>query len=532
MPDAATPVRAIPSLWHPLRNPMFRNLLIADLASDIGTFMQSVGAAWLMVSLGAGTATIALTQTASTLPFFLLALPAGVIGDIVDRRKLVLVTETWMVAIAVLLTTFTMAGRMTPSLLLALTFALAAGDAIEAPSWRAILPEVVRHEDLASASALSGLEFNVARAIGPAIAGAIIVSAGVGAAFALNVVSFFGVILVVWRWRRTGRHRTTPPETLSGATVAAIRYVNNSPVLRGVMVRAGVTSFFVSGLLALLPALARNVSGGAAGFGVLLGCFGGGAVLGALVLQPARARWPSETVASAGVVVLGVMIALASVVHGVAALAGLMVVGGAAWIVFISLLNALVQHLAPDWVRARVLALFMLTFQGGLALGSAIWGIAAERAGVSQALLWAGVGTVLSFAARALGRLPESTGDVSPWNHWRMPAIVKDLRLEGDSGPVLVTIEYVIDPAHRRAFLHAVHEYGKVRRRDGASQWGVFRDIERPDVYLETFQVSSWAEHLRQHDRVTRADQELEDRLRRALRSEPAVRHLVYPGPE
>src|SRR4249919_3632269 len=227
MPDAVTPVRTAPSLWHPLRNPMFRNLLIADLASDIGTFMQSVGAAWLMVSLGASTAAIALTQTAATLPFFLLALPAGAIGDIVDRRKLVLWTESWMVAVAVVLAAFTIAGRMTPWLLLALTFALAAGDAIEAPSWRAILPEVVKRDDLASASALSGLEFNVARAIGPALAGVIIVSFGIGAAFALNVVSFFGVIVVVWRWRRAARHRTTPPETLGGATIAAIRYVNN-----------------------------------------------------------------------------------------------------------------------------------------------------------------------------------------------------------------------------------------------------------------------------------------------------------------
>ncbi len=511
---------------------MFRNLLLADLASDIGTFMQSVGAAWLMVSLGASTAAIALTQTAATLPFFLLALPAGAIGDIVDRRKLVLWTETWMVAVAVLLAAFTIAGRMTPWLLLALTFALAAGDAIEAPSWRAILPEVVKHDDLASASALSGLEFNVARAIGPALAGVIIVSFGIGAAFALNVVSFFGVIVVVWRWRRAARHRSTPPETLGGATVAAIRYVNNSPVVRGLMVRAGVTSFFVSGLLALLPALARNVTGSAAGFGVLLASFGGGAVLGALLLQPARARWSSETVASAGVLVLGLAIAASAVAHGLAVLTALMVVGGAAWIVFIALLNTLVQYLAPDWVRARVLAVFLLTFQGGLALGSAIWGVVAERVGISHALLWAGLGTVATLAVRVLARLPDATGDVSPWNHWRMPAIVKNLRLEGDAGPVLVTIEYVIDPAHRRAFLHAIHEYRNMRRRDGASQWGVFRDIERPDVYLETFQISSWAEHLRQHDRVTRADQELEDRLRRALREEPMIRHLVYPGRE
>jgi MFS family permease len=345
---------------------MFRSLLIADLASDIGTFMQSVGAAWLMVSLGAGTTAIALTQTASTLPFFLLALPAGAIGDIVDRRKLVLWTETWMVSIAFVLAAMTIAGRMTPWLLLVLTFALAAGDAVEAPSWRAILPEVVKHDDLASASALSGLEFNVARAIGPALAGLIIVSFGVGAAFAVNVVSFFGVILIISRWRRPTRRRTVPQETLSGATVAAIRYVNHSPVVRALMVRAGVTSFFVSGLLALLPALSLTLSGNAAGFGVLLGCFGGGAVVGAVAMQPARARWSSETIASGGVVILGVMIALSSAVHGLAGLALVMIAAGASWIVFISLLNALVQHLAPDWVRARVLALFMLTFQGNL----------------------------------------------------------------------------------------------------------------------------------------------------------------------
>jgi MFS family permease len=511
---------------------MFRSLLIADLASDIGTFMQSVGAAWLMVSLGAGTTAIALTQTASTLPFFLLALPAGAIGDIVDRRKLVLWTETWMVSIAFVLAAMTIAGRMTPWLLLVLTFALAAGDAVEAPSWRAILPEVVKHDDLASASALSGLEFNVARAIGPALAGLIIVSFGVGAAFAVNVVSFFGVILIISRWRRPTRRRTVPQETLSGATVAAIRYVNHSPVVRALMVRAGVTSFFVSGLLALLPALSLRLSGNAAGFGVLLGCFGGGAVVGAVAMQPARARWSSETIASGGVVILGVMIALSSAVHGLAGLALVMIAAGASWIVFISLLNALVQHLAPDWVRARVLALFMLTFQGGLAAGSAIWGIVAARWSLSAALVLAGAGTVFSLAARLLGRLPDTTGDVSPWNHWRMPAIVKDVPLVDNSGPVLVTIEYVVDPAHRRAFLHTIHEYATVRRRDGASSWGVFRDIERPDVYLETFQVSSWAEHLRQHDRVTRADQELEDRLRRAITAEPAVRHLVYPGTE
>src|SRR5277367_3587440 len=212
------------SLWRPLRTTIFRNLLVADVVSDIGTFMQSVGAAWLMVSLGAGPIYVALTPPASSLPFFLLALPAGSAGDIVDRRKLILFTESWMAGVALLLAILTIGGFMTPWLLLALTFALSAGDAFETPSWRAILPELVPKEDLESASALNGIEFNLARAVGPALAGIVIAGAGIAAAFVANVFSFLGVILVVARWKRPVRKRTAPVETLGGATVAAIRY--------------------------------------------------------------------------------------------------------------------------------------------------------------------------------------------------------------------------------------------------------------------------------------------------------------------
>jgi MFS family permease len=249
---------APPSLWRPLRTPVFRNLLLADVVSDIGSFMQSVGAAWLMVSLGAGPMYVALTQTASSLPFFLLALPAGSAGDIVDRRKLVLYTETWMAAVAIALAVLTIAGLMSPWLLLALTFALSAGDAVETPTWRAVLPELVPKDDLVAASALNGIEFNLARAVGPALAGLLIATAGIGAAFVVNAVSFVGVIFVVARWKRPIRRRTAPPETLSGATVAAIRYIRNSPPIRAVMVRTGAAMFFTSALFALLPMLAAS----------------------------------------------------------------------------------------------------------------------------------------------------------------------------------------------------------------------------------------------------------------------------------
>src|ERR1700681_3723221 len=218
-------------LWRPLRTPIFRQLLIADVVSDVGTFMQSVGAAWLMVSLGAGPQYVALTQTASTLPFFLFALPAGSIGDIADRRRLILYTETWMVCVAIALAAATLTGVITPWILLALTFALSAGDAVETPTWRAVLPELVRKEDLPAASALNGIEFNFARAVGPALAGFVIAFAGIGTAFLLNAWSFFGGILVVARCKRLAAQRTAPTETVTGATVAAIRYVRYSPAV-------------------------------------------------------------------------------------------------------------------------------------------------------------------------------------------------------------------------------------------------------------------------------------------------------------
>jgi MFS family permease len=516
-----------PSLWLPLRTPIFRNLLIADVMSDIGTFMQTVGAAWLMVSLGAGPMYVALTQTASALPFFVFALPAGAIGDIVDRRRLILYTEFWMVGVATVLAVATIMGLISPWLLLVLTFALSAGDAIETPTWRAILPEMVKKEDLAAASALNGIEFNFARAVGPALAGVIIAVAGVGTAFALNVVSFAGVIVLVARWKRPVRRRTTPPETLAGATVAALRYVRFSPSIRVLILRSGLTMFFASALLALMPSVAKSISDSPTGYGILLGCFGAGAVLGALTMQPARARWSEDAVASGGVAILGLMTAIAGFLHAMVALAATMLVAGAAWIVFISVMSALVQSLAPDWVRARVLSIFMLVFQGGLAAGSALSGALAARAGIQHALLWAGIGIMATTALGLVAKLPDATTDVSPWIHWRMPAIVKDVRPELDEGPVLVTLEYRVNRDQSQEFLEVIHEYGRVRRRDGAYRWGVYRDLEDADRYVETFLIRSWAEHLRQHERSTKADREVEDRLRTYVTGVPKVRHLV-----
>jgi MFS family permease len=516
------------SLWQPLRLPIFRNLLIADVVSDVGTFMQNVGAAWLMVSLGAGPIYVALTQTAASLPYFLFALPAGSAGDIFDRRKLILLTESWMMGVAVLLAVLTIAGLMSPWLLLVMTFALSAGDAFETPTWRAVLPELVGKDDLAAASALNGIEFNLARAIGPALAGALIAAAGIAAAFVANVLSFLGVILVVAKWKRPVRKRTAPPETLAGATVAAVRYVRYSPKILKVVVRTGVVMFFSSALFALLPTVAKSVSSSAVGYGLLLGCFGAGAIVGALIMQSARARWSTEVIVSAGIVILGVVIAAMSHLHRITSLAPVMLIGGAAWVTFISLINALVQNLAPDWVRARVLAIFILVYQGSFALGSAAWGAVAQRAGIGVALLCAGVGTIGTTLFALFGRLPNSPADLSPWNHWRMPNVVGEVEEDLERGPVLVTVAYDVLPERNAEFVEAIHRYARIRRRDGASRWGIYRDTEAADRYLEIFIVSSWAEHLRQHERQTQADQKLEQLLSSYVSAEPEVHHLIY----
>jgi len=516
------------SLFRPLRVPTFRNLLIADLVSDIGTFMQNVGAAWLMVSLHAGPGYVALIQTAASLPYFLLALPAGSAGDIFDRRRLILFTEVWMVGVALLLAVLTVGGLTTPWLLLALTFALSAGDAFETPTWRAILPELVSKDDLASASALNGIEFNLARAVGPAAAGLLIAAAGVPTAFVANVVSFCGVIFVVARWKRPIRRSTSPPETLTGATIAALRYVRNSPAILTLLVRTGIILFFSSSLFALLPSVAKGVDERAIGYGLLLGCFGAGAIGGALLMQRLRALFSTEMIVSAGVAILGAAIVTISRLHRLGTLAPVILVSGAAWVLFISLINALVQNLAPDWVRARVLAVFTLVYMGSFALGSALWGGIAQHRSVRLALFYSGVGTVGSAMLAVFAKLPDSSDDLSPWNHWRMPVIVKEVGGELLGGPVLVTIEYNVIAEQESKFLRAMRQYSRVRRRDGAYQWGIYRDIEVAHRFVEIFLVHSWAEHLRQHERQTKADRELEERVYSYVAAEPKVRHLLY----
>src|SRR5271163_969227 len=332
MPEPSPEALAPPvSPWHPLRIPIFRNLLIADLVSDVGTFMQTVGAAWLMTTLTARPVYIALIQTASALPFFLLALPAGSIGDIFDRRKLILGTETWMLVIAVVLTVATFAGVMTPWLLLLLTLALSIGDAVESPTWRAIFPELVSKEELPAALALNGIEFNLARALGPGLGGFIVATVGVGAAFAFNAFAFLGVIAVVAKWKRPVRKSTLPLETFRGATSAAVRYVRYSPGIRTLLLRSAVLIFFTSSFWALLPTAAKDISKSPVTYGFLLGFFGLGAVLGAIALQRTRSKVSSETLLSLATATFAGVILSMALLRSPIILCFLMLLGGASW---------------------------------------------------------------------------------------------------------------------------------------------------------------------------------------------------------
>jgi MFS family permease len=512
--------------WRPLRVAMFRNLLIADLVSDIGTFMQGVGAAWLMVSQGAGPLLVALIQTSSALPFFLLALPAGALGDIFDRRKLIVTTEVWMLSVAVALAALTLLHWITPWMLLLLTLALSIGDALEAPTWRAVLPEVVPREDLLSAIALNGIEFNLARAIGPALGGFLIAVAGVATAFTLNALSFLGVLWVIARWKRPARQIGAPRETLSGATRAAIRYTRNAPDMVTVLGRIVSIMFFASAFWALLPTVAHGLRGSSTLYGLLLTVFGGGAVLGAMVLQRARSFFSADVMLTIGTTIFAGALWATATFRSIVPLCVAIAFGGAAWTAVMSLMSTVMQNLAPDWVRARASAVFMLVYMGAWAVGSAFWGYVAGHRGTHFSLVAAAIGTAASPVLILISRLPDAAVDLKAWDHWGKPMLVGEV--QPDQGPVLVTVEYEIEAKHADEFLAALEKFSRVRRRDGASRWGVYYDTEYPTRYLETFVVDSWAEHLRQHMRLTQGDREVEERVHRFEAKPTKVRHFIY----
>jgi MFS family permease/quinol monooxygenase YgiN len=517
--------------WAPLKRPLFRALWIATVVSNIGTWMHEVGAGWLMVTLDPNPVMVALVQAATTAPVFLLALPAGALADIVDRRRLLIATQVWMLGCAALLGALTLAGAAGAWSLLALTFALGCGAAMMTPAWAATLPELVPREELQPAVALNSMGVNVSRAVGPALAGVIVTAAGPAAAFFLNAVSFLGIVVVLARWRRPAAAGALPAERLGGAMRAGLRYVREAPQLQAVMVRAIAFFAFASATWALLPLVARESGGGAQVYGVLLACIGAGAVGGAVLLPRLRERWSRDALVRAATALYAGAMLAAAAGGTLAVLVPAMVATGAAWIAVLSSLHVSAQTSVPAWVRARALSIYLVTFAAGTTGGSVLWGAVAARTSVAAALALAAAGALLAVAAtwrRSLGGA-EAADRTAPLA-WPEPQTA--VEVEPDRGPVLITVEYRVAPEDAAAFVAAMQELRRVRRRDGAMAWGLYEDAADPGRYVESFVVESWAEHLRQHHRATVADGELQARVRAFHRGAqpPRVSHLLAAG--
>lgn len=519
-----------PASASPLASPMFRALWIATIVSNIGTWMHDVGAGWLMTSLSPDPLMVALVQAATTFPMFVLALPAGALADIVDRRRLLIGAQLFGLVAAAALAAITLAGFTTAWILLLFTAAIAIGAAFSAPAFQAIVPELVPQPALQQAVALNSLGINIARAIGPALGGVIIAASGPGAVFAVNAVSVVGVLTVLARWRRVAAARHLPAEHMVGAMRAGLRYAMRAPELQVVLVRSVGFFLFASGLWALLPIIARRDLGlGPAGYGGLLTFLGLGAIAGAMLMPKLRGRLGANAITLAASILLAVAMAGLSLATDFWTASAALFVGGLAWIAMMASLNGGAQATSPGWVKARALAIYLLVFQGSMAAGSTLWGSVASSIGVPATLLAAAALLVVASLILAW-RFPlgaASALDLAPSAHW--PAPLVDGEVEHDSGPVLVTVEYQIDPAKVVEFFAAMHDMRRIRRRDGAIHWGVYEDTTRPGTVIESFTVESWLEHLRQHDRVTNADRVQQEALRafQAGDTPPVVRHFV-----
>lgn len=518
------------SAWSPLRHPLFRMLWIAAVASNVGTWMQNVGGVWLMTSLTPSPLMVALMQTATSLPVFLVGLPAGAMADIVDRRRLLLFWQGWMLVAAMALGVTTFLHAVTPWLLLFLTFMLGLGTAMNAPAWQAIVPELVPRSELLGAVTLNGVGVNLARAVGPALGGIIVAAAGPGAVFLLNAASFVGVMFVLYKWKRVPQKSALPTERFIGAIRSGMRYVQYAPELRAVLVRAAVFISCASALWALLPLVARQqLKLDSFGYGVLLGCLGVGAVTGAFMLPKIRRQFSTDRLLVGATILYAIANLAVAYLNNLVLVCAALLVAGVSWIAMMSSLNAAAQLAVPGWVQARSLGVYQLVFQGGIAAGSAVWGIIAEHFGNSIALLGATIGLILGLVAALRYRLIAGEKlDLTPSSHWSEPNVVIELR--PDDGPVLITVEYHIDLKQSPEFAKAMHDVSISRRRDGAIRWGLFHDTAIPHRYLETFVVESWAEHLRQHERVTIADRAAQERASsfHVGDAPPVVSHLIY----
>ncbi|MET4573458.1 MFS family permease [Stenotrophomonas rhizophila] len=520
---------AAPGAWSPLKIRLFRAMWLAILGSNVGTWVNDVAAAWVMAERTGSPLMVALVQSATTVPVVLLALVAGTLADIVDRRRYLLFTQGWMLLVAATLATLTALGMLTPPLLVLLTFAMGCGAAMAMPAQAAIVSELVPRPMLASAVALNSIGINIARSLGPAIGGLIVAQLGAGWAFGLNALSFAAMLWVLFNWRPDALASALPPEGFGAGLRAGVRYALRAGRLQAVLIKSAGFFFFASAVTALLPLVVRSeLHGGAGTYGLLLGCIGIGAVSGALVLPSLRARLDRDLLVLLATLACALSLFGLAWLRHMALLPLAMLVNGFAWITVLSSLQIAAQTAVPAWVRARALSLYIMVFSLGMAAGGLSWGSIAQRTSIPLALTLAAVGAVIGGLLVWRVRIAGSEElDLRPAGHWPAPELA--VPVTHDRGPVLVTVEYHIDDADRAAFHALLGELGRTRRRDGAVIWGVAEDVATPGIHLEYFVTPSWIEHLRQHERVTAEDRTLQEKARALHRNEhaPIVRHFA-----
>ncbi|MBN9005449.1 MAG: MFS transporter [Rhizobiales bacterium] len=509
----------------PLRHSVFRRIWLASLLSNLGLLIQGVGAAWAMTQMTASADKVALVQTALMLPIMLISMPAGAIADMYDRRVIALISLSIALTGATALAVLSWLGAVTPEILLAFCFVVGSGNALFGPAWQASVSEQVPIETLPSAVALNGISYNIARSFGPAIGGIIVAAAGAVAAFVANAVLYIPLLVVLFLWRRINEPSRLPPEQLRRAIISGVRYISNSPPVRIVLARTLVTGIAGGSISALMPLVTRDLlHGGAQTYGIMLGAFGMGAVIGALNIGEVRKRLTGEASVRACALIMGAAIAVVAVSHKPVITAAALVVAGSVWMLAVALFNIGVQLSAPRWVAGRSLAAFQASIAGGIAIGSWGWGHLTDIVGVEIALLVSGAVMFLSPILGLWIRMPPVGGRHEAADSLADPE-VKLSSLTGRSGPLVVEIEYRVDQDNARAFHGVMQEVQLSRQRNGAYGWTIARDIADPEIWIERYHCPTWLDYLRQRSRSTQSDRALHQRAM-AFHSGPDPVHV------
>lgn len=507
---------------------LFRRIWVASLFSNFGLLVQSVGAAWAMTELTAKADMVALVQTASFLPMMLFALSAGAIADTYDRRKVAIISLCLSLVGALLMTATAWYDMLTAPLILFFTFMIGIGVALFGPSWQASVSEQVPAHSVPAAISLNSISYNIARSFGPAIGGIIVAMAGPSAAFLVNALFFLPMLMVLFLWQRKEEPARLPPERLNRAVISGVRYVIHSPNIRIIILRTILTATTGCAFQALLPLVARDLlQGDARTYGVMLGAFGVGAVIGALSVNSLRSRLSAERIVQLSSVMLGLaMIAVAFSRTSLITIPALLF-GGWSWLVAVTIYNIGIQTVLPRWVSGRALASFQTAIAGGIAIGAWMWGQVAEEFGTAEALTVSGIACLLSVGAVIWLRMPEGTNAAEEASLLSEPEV--ELELTSRSGPIIVEILYKVPRYRARAFYRAMQEVQRIRQRNGGYDWSIARDIGCPEVWKERFHCPTWLDYLRQRSRVTQAEREVLERANSFHEGEglPPVRRLL-----